>query len=162
VTFFDFLMLTPVVNSAEELATVGSQAAQANAINWNTIILAAIGFMSTAVTTFASIYIVKLNTLTRLVKDTADQTLVEAKTTSAAALETKEAAQSTVVEVKGVHRAVNSDRDRLMSKIEAQTGTIKEQTALIATMLEQLRVKGVPEARASLLQAQGAPQGETG
>lgn len=47
--------------------TIGSQAAQANTINWNTIILAFFGLITSLATTFGSIYLVKMG---KVVKDT--------------------------------------------------------------------------------------------
>jgi hypothetical protein len=50
----------PVVLDPTEPATVGSQAAQANSINWNTIILAFFSLLTTIATTAGGIYLVKI------------------------------------------------------------------------------------------------------
>ena len=54
--------------------TVASQAAQANVINWNTIILAFFSMMTTIATTIGGIYLVKIKygqeTLERVTNDT--------------------------------------------------------------------------------------------
>jgi hypothetical protein len=112
-------MTTPATDSSP--TTIASQAAQANAINWNTVILALFSLLTTIVTTFGGIYLYKIKGATD---------------------ETRAAAWRTADNVDKIHTAVNSERTAMLKHVEDLKEEILNISKTNAVLMERLSRPG--------------------